>query len=260
MRIDCLQQSDNSWVSTASRRLLQDGFIVLDHALPVELVQSMKAGFFEQRPDFAQIQATNEELQLTQVKKVGELRYMIPIELSYPFSNPLTYANPFVLSLLWDALGKDMKIDNFGVVVALPGAKDQPIHMDSPTLFNGPIDGLLPPHAITVAIPLVEMNNLHGTTALLPGTHRKVHPEPELVEPVTPVVPLGSCVLWDYRLQHGGTANQSDRHRPILYLTYARMWYQDTTNFRDKQLQRLKIPAGFLDAVPSHLRSLFAHV
>ena len=41
----------------------------------------------------------------------------------------------------------------------------------------------------------------------------------------------GSAVLFDYRLFHAGGANNSDERRPILYLNYARPWFEDEHNF-----------------------------
>ena len=46
-------------------------------------------------------------------------------------------------------------------------------HRDGTELFApSGLDLLLPAVAITVGIPLLEMNQIHGTTALWPGSHR----------------------------------------------------------------------------------------
>jgi ectoine hydroxylase-related dioxygenase (phytanoyl-CoA dioxygenase family) len=74
------------------------------------------------------------------------------------------------------------------------------------------------------------MNDLHGTTALWPGSHRGTKEEPNGAS-VEPRVPEGSCLLWDYRLWHGGTANRSSAPRPLLYATYCRSWFVDHHNF-----------------------------
>jgi len=36
------------------------------------------------------------------------------------------------------------------------------------------------------------------------------------------VVPVGSCLLMDYRLLHCGLSNRSGKERPILYNVYCR--------------------------------------
>ncbi|MFM5895598.1 MAG: hypothetical protein ACKOQM_14370, partial [Novosphingobium sp.] len=55
-------------------------------------------------------------------------------------------------------LGPDFMFDSVGLLMAFPGAVDQPRHPDA-TLFPGtPLDGLLQPFALAFAQPLVEMN------------------------------------------------------------------------------------------------------
>jgi len=81
----------------------------------------------------------------------------------------------------------------------------------------------LPATAITVGIPLLEMNEVHGTTALWPGSHRDGGRLKE--ESINPIVREGSCMLWDFRLWHAGTPNRSALPRPLLYLTYCRPWF-----------------------------------
>src|SRR5262249_47812686 len=104
-------------------------------------------------------------------------------------------------------------------------------HFDGVSLFpSSGIDRLLPTSAITVGIPLLKMNNVHGTTALWLGSHLDATRVPD-GEGIEPVVREGSCVLWDYRLSHGGTPNRSAVPRPLLYIGYCRPWFLDHVNF-----------------------------
>src|SRR5262249_2871394 len=58
---------------------------------------------------------------------------------------------------------------------SLPSALAQHRHSEGGDLFPlAGIDKLLPAAAITVGIPLLEMNEVHGTTAVWLGTHRDV--------------------------------------------------------------------------------------
>jgi Phytanoyl-CoA dioxygenase (PhyH) len=75
---------------------------------------------------------------------------------------------------------------------------------------------------------------LHRTraTALWLGSHRdKSRASNE--ESIKPVVREGSCLLWDFRLRHGGTPNRGSLSRPLLYLTYCRPWFVDHKNFSE---------------------------
>ncbi|KAJ1622573.1 hypothetical protein T492DRAFT_885058 [Pavlovales sp. CCMP2436] len=38
-------------------------------------------------------------------------------------------------------------------------------------------------------------------------------------------------LVFDYRLRHRGLANHSSQPRPLLYLTYAKPFFADATNF-----------------------------
>jgi ectoine hydroxylase-related dioxygenase (phytanoyl-CoA dioxygenase family) len=136
-------------------------------------------------------------------------------------------------------------------VCSLPAAPAQHRHDDGGTLFrNSGIDRLLPAAAITVGIPLLEMNEVHGTTTLWPGTHRDVNRSRALRdrsqnctfkdECIEPVVREGSCILWDFRLVHAGSPNRSAVPRPLLYLTYCRPWFLDHKNYNTNQNPKQK--------------------
>jgi len=105
--------------------------------------------------------------------KVGGRRLLITIKLEPPFDDPQLFATPYLLSLLRAELDDGFVISAFGVVCSLPSAPAQHRHHDGGILFPGSgFDRLLPAAAITVGIPLVEMNEVHGTTALWLGSHR----------------------------------------------------------------------------------------
>jgi ectoine hydroxylase-related dioxygenase (phytanoyl-CoA dioxygenase family) len=161
---------------------------------------------------------------------VGGRRPMITVDLEPPFDDPQLFANPWILSLMEAVLDEGLVLGAFGVVCSLPSAPAQHRHSDGPPLFPDPVGRLLPAFAITVAIPLLEMNKAHGTTALYPGSHRNGGGAIAR-KGIEPVVREGSCLLWDYRLVHRGTPNRSAHPRPLLYLVYCRPWYVDQHNF-----------------------------
>lgn len=191
--------------------------------------------------------------------EVGKKRLMIPVELSGVFNDPLLFANPCVLELLKLALGPDAVIEAFGAFVAMPGAEKQHIHRDGPSLFDAGIARILPAHALTVVFPLIEMNNLHGSTWIWPGSHRHLENDPEGPNEA-PVVPPGSCFLWDFRTYHSGTANVSDRQRPMLYAVYSRPWYKDSENYGRGVQRRLALAPNLKESLPKEAKALFEHV
>ncbi len=200
---------------------------------------------------------TQQEVEATSLR-VGDGRYMTTVALKGPFLDPRLYANPFVLSLMDAMLGKGYLINSLTCVTAYPGAKKQNIHADFPALFTDPeIDPRLEPYAITVAIPLVNLDEQTGTTAMLPGTHKTL---PGTRPPMNdlPYVHQGSCYLMDYRLRHYGTENHTDRQRPIIYIIYSRPWFIDSENFSKQPPVRLN-PRDLPKVPPQHV-GLFKRV
>ena len=49
-------------------------------------------------------------------------------------------------------------------------------------------------------------------------------------------VPAGSAILFDYRILHRGLRNDTDAPRPMLYYTYGRQWFRDSTNYSEVSL------------------------
>ncbi len=257
-RIDCREISDEAVdQSEAVRRaydsIVKNGYVVLDHVIDAQKAAALNDEFCTRYHNYFQ----NSELPDTM--KVGNKRYLMTLELSGGFADVEVYANRFIVAVAQLALGGDAVLESFGAVVSLPGAKQQHIHRDGPLLFDAGISPILPCHALTVAMPLIDMNENHGCTAIWSGSHRWKERNEE-VPPVAPEIPAGSCALWDFRLYHGGTPNQSDRVRPLVYGTFARRWYQDPNNFPKKGLRRLAYTQEFLDGVPESRRNLFYHV
>ena len=169
------------------------------------------------------------------------------------------YAHAFVAALVREILDVDAILESFGAVLSLSGAKKQHVHRDGSVLFDMAISTLLPPHALTFALPLMDMNQEHGTTAIWPGSHRWQRHDQQR-SPELPEVLAGSGILWDFRTYHAGMPNISCSHRPMIYATYARRWYKDPVNFQKAGQQRLVLPPGFLQDVPADCRALFGHL
>lgn len=113
------------------------------------------------------------------------------------------------------------------MLVAHPGAEPQRWHMDTPHLFASRQH--LPPHSVSVFIPLCALTESNGPTEFQLSTHIKAN----LTRPRTHAdarCPLGSVAIYDIRVMHRGGANRSDADRPVVYLTFSRNWYRDVLN------------------------------
>jgi len=194
-------------------------------------------------------------------------RFLTAIKIEDTFNNPELYAPIKVLPILRAILGEDMVLHAFGAITALPGAPLQPIHKDHRPLFpeTSTLDAFFPPYAIHLSIPLIDLNDQTGTTALWEGSHRKAVPYfDELVKlnydrplrgAATPYTKLGDCLITDFRLYHRGMANLTQEPRSFLYMVFCRRWFYDSTNYHGKQ--RLLITHAEFKKVPSQHRALF---
>jgi len=257
IRVDCQCVAPEAAAASEEIRaavacFVKHGYAILDHVVPAEKIHALHQEFEQ---DYGRSLKREED---DMSKEVGDARFMISLRLAKGFADTAIFANPYVIPIVHAVLEETAILEAYGAVVSLPGAKAQPTHHDGPHLFGAEISALLPTHALTFALPLVEMNETHGTTTLLPGSHRWRRAG-EDVEGITPTVPAGSCMLWDFRLVHSGTANRSTVQRPMLYCTYSRPWYQDPVNFRGKRMRRVDFDGGFLETLSDDARRLLSH-
>jgi Phytanoyl-CoA dioxygenase (PhyH) len=220
-------------IEYGSQRFRIDGALIIEDIVEAGIIASARRAFSETYSRYLDGSWHEDAL------IVGGKRVLITTPLEPPFDNPKLFANLNLLPILNAALDDGFVIGAFGVVCSLPSAPAQNHHFDGGILFPSTgIDKLLPAVAITVGIPLLEMNEVHGTTALWLGSHRD--PSRKEQEGVEPVVREGSCILWDFRLWHSGTANRGSVPRPLLYLTYCRPWFLDHKNFTKKHNPKQK--------------------
>ena len=240
-------------LDAAADHFIREGYVVLDHVLTQQEVEALRCAFLGFYGSFVQDTKAGPSLE------VGGRRHMIGLRFEGAFADPRIFANPAVMAVVYRLLEATAIIEAYGCFVSLPGAEKQHEHHDGPHLFSSPLSLMLPPYALTFALPLVEMNEVQGSTMLLPGSHRWQKRPSDPIE-ILPVMPQGSCVLWDYRLRHYGTENRSEVPRPLLYCTYSRPWYRDPVNFRETPgLPRLDLPPGFVETLPEDIRGLLLH-
>ena len=164
---------------------------------------------------------------------------------SPPFDLPLDAIWPEVRA----ALGEDAVLRRRGLVVGLPGASDQAYHADAPRVppevwaDHEAAESMQPPHSLVVFLPLCDLNERNGPTAFLPGSHQRWTSDALEAEADAPGsssagapaildVDAGDAIVFDSRTQHAGGANRSQRARPILYLVFARPWFDEAMHRR----------------------------
>ncbi len=233
-----------------ARRFADAGVMIFDDVLPPELVTELHTAYS------AQYEAYHQDREFADALAVGDKRTMISIAVDGCFNDPATYANPTAFPMIRKLLGGDVILGSFVSVTSLPGSLDQEPHLDMPVLFEAEhVSPELPIYSLTLVIPLVDMNATNGTTAFFPGSHKTIADDVPDISPVAPDVPVGSALLFDARVWHGGTPNRSAAPRPVLYNTYQRSWFRDTVNFLSQP--PLVMNAAELARVPGEYRHLF---
>jgi ectoine hydroxylase-related dioxygenase (phytanoyl-CoA dioxygenase family) len=239
------------------------GALAIQNVFPVELIRALQEVFSSEYESLPEAEIGKRCL------RVGDRRHMFTVSLQGPFNDPALYASKRLQPIVQAILGDDCVIQSFGAVCAFPGAEKQHFHKDHPPMFPeaSGLNALLPPFALHVVIPMVNLDEQNGTTALWLGSHREKSKEalylpkntgPDGLKGASLHYPqMGDCYLMDFRLSHCGMANQSGRPRTILYLVYSRSWFQDHENF-SKQA-RLDISQAEYEKIPEQHCGLFAN-
>lgn len=188
--------------------------------------------------------------------RIGDKRFQITLDMEPPYNSPKLYGNGLVVPLMKRLVGQECILGCFVSVMSLPGSENQRLHKDHKDLFYDDPEGrTVPSFAVTVMVPLVDLDEHVGTTRIVKGSHRLSTRESKHLPMQTPIVKLGDCYLMDYRLSHHGQANHSTQPRPIVSMLYQRPWFRDYMNFRKQPPMRLARKA--YDAIPESLQPLF---
>ena len=243
----------------------RDGAVAFDNLFPAALLRKMRA-YVMRRHETDALRANG------LVRDIGG-RYSALLPFEGPFLNPKFYANPVLAEMLGALLGADYCIGSLEAVVSRPDSSRQHQHIDGPIRFDRAIGGKkkryqgdlsdLPPYAVTLCVPLCDIAEENGPTAIWAGSHRvalspKIPSEASIQRrfPVEHMVGgLGRSFFFDYRTFHGGTPNESDEARPVMMFVFTRSWYRDP-NLVDV-FPRVIITKENLARVPERHKRLF---
>jgi hypothetical protein len=219
LKIDTTDDNELQNIAKQAAILFQEnGFVRLTDIFSAEFMAELQQ--FYQAHYLYSLASTN----------MKDKRPLHTIHVEGPFNSPDYYANKKLLPLLSHLLGDDFIVASFSCVLSFPGSPDQRLHRDSEPLYgyDYSIDKTLPPHSVTLLIPLVDCTLQTGCTRVWPGTHRTAtYDEAVKVKPIDPELSVGSVLMTDSRVLHQGAANTSMSHRPLLYITYHRHWFRD---------------------------------
>jgi ectoine hydroxylase-related dioxygenase (phytanoyl-CoA dioxygenase family) len=244
----------------------RDGAVAFDGLFPVPLLKKLRAEVLRRHE-------TGELHERGLVRDIGG-RYAAVLPFTGPFLDPCFYANSALHEMLGSLLGGSYCIGSLETVIAMPGAGRQHQHIDGPIRFDRTIGGRkrafegdlskLPPYAVTLCVPLCDVDEENGPTAIWPGSHRaalSARPPSEAQvarshRPEYMVGPLGQSFFFDYRVFHGGMPNHTREPRPVLMFVFTRSWFRDP-NLADVH-PRLFLTERDYAKIPARHRPLFA--
>lgn len=242
----------------AHATLAENGVVTLRGAFPTQAVDALRSAFSDSygAVDHEDMAARASKPPPNPILNVASNRYEVLLRLKGPFAEPGLLANAILMQILTPLLGQSMRLSGVTAVVSYPGAGTQNPHRDSDLLYDE--TGLapqLPPYAINAAIPLVDVDIETGPTAFWLKSHRW-GPTDALSKGGVAAIPFrrGDCILVDYRTVHAGMPNRSARVRPILYMVYARSWFFDDINHRERP--SLDMDLEHFDKLPDPVKRL----
>ncbi|MBI2386555.1 MAG: phytanoyl-CoA dioxygenase family protein [Elusimicrobia bacterium] len=243
----------------------RDGAVAFANLFPLPLLKRLRAEVLRRH--------ASGELHARGLVRDIAGRYAAVLPFEGPFLDPGFYADPKLRAMLAALLGEDYRISSLETVIAMPGAYRQHQHIDAPIRFDRSVGGkkivfpgdlsALPPYAVTLCVPLCDVTEENGPTAIWRGSHRaalRARPpgEKEVARrfPVERMAgPFGRSFFFDYRTFHGGMPNLTSEPRPVLMFVFTRSWFRDP-NTADV-FPRLVVSRRSLARVPERHRPLF---
>ncbi len=244
----------------------RDGAVAFENLFPLPLLKKA-------RRDVMRRHDAGELRERGLVRDIGG-RYAAVLPFEGPFLARAFYANPKLLEIIASLLGAAHNIGSLEAVIARPGAYRQHQHIDGPVRFDRtigktkrPFHGDLadiPPYAVTLCVPLCDVDETNGPTAIWPGSHRTAlrarPPGARELHRKFPVEHMagdfGRSFLFDFRTFHCGLPNHSPEPRPLLMFVFTRSWFRDP-NLADV-FPSVVIAKRNLARIPERYRYLFA--
>ena len=236
-------------VDAAAEALRRDGVVAIEGLWTAEVIDSLAATVAAQHPEFSDLDRLDDYL--------GDKheRFIAPVGLTSAICNSGLCPDDRLDALYAAMLGDDYVFEAFGMLMVHPGAPPQGPHRDGGLLFpETGVDRILPPSALTVAIPLVDVTADYAPTGAVPGSHRhQAASDPSELIPIE--LNRGDAAVWDFRTNHAGLANRTHRARPALYFTVCRPYWVDHKNFHANARAKLVgDPAVFAELGPRFIR------
>ena len=214
----------------AVNQVLLNGFVVLENAVPIDLVDDLNQDLLDVIDRLLKTDAEKTEVNTTAFRK-NRIRMDLPFR--DPYIHPQIITNAFAMPILERIIGDDCRMFYFSVDAPMPGSDYQTVHGDYAPFFPES-DMIVPITGLVVNYPLVDVNEKNGPLETWPSTHltpekfytgNHVQEAAKTLAPVKMLTPRGALIIRDVRMWHRGTPNVSNEIRPNMALIYGRTWW-----------------------------------
>ena len=225
-------QLSGEHLAASTRALRDDGFVVLEGAVPLD-----KIAILRERA-FADVEALIKREDGPFNWHRGNLQQDPAPFPPYLFREVL--ANDFAIQATQVLLGDGMYNGFYSGNTAMPSENRQPVHADIGQLWPNQ-ERAHPPYGIIVNIPLVDVSAENGSTEIWPRTHNdpsvtlqsgSIEASDEslarwraIAPPIQPEIKAGSILLRDVRLWHAGMPNRTSTPRPMIAMIHYVNWW-----------------------------------
>lgn len=218
------------------------------------LVESMRKSVMKKMEDMRPSSKWSDRVHSPDFGERGDGRWEVSLPSIQPFTDSRFLEAPGMIPVVQAALATtELEVDTLSAVISLPQSGQQHWHRDASRIFAGTVHARhLRPHALVIVAPLVDVSTELGPTQFVLGSHLDCDTKAKvgLELPGTlkreecgfanrlwqpKELMIGTALLFDLRILHGGGANKSNKMRPVLYVGVTKRWYRDPVNFNLKQ-------------------------
>ena len=160
------------------------------------------------------------------------------------------WMHPTIVALAEAYLEDQIQLSAATTITNYPGQTAQILHRDDGYY---PLPRPRPPLSLNCLWAIDEFTAESGGTLVVPGSHLSPSEERPKEPPVSVEMPVGSAVLYDASLFHGGGANVSDRRRAAVSAVYCRAW------LRQQENQYLCVPPEIARTIPRTMQRLIGY-
>jgi hypothetical protein len=218
--IDCSVPWDASKTARAVTLMNECGFVNLVNFFPKSKMNKFKQ-------DWDAFEKNESESKIYKYPVQGEGRYEYLMPFKAPFNTSFVYQDERMRSILWDFFGGRFKLELPTIITSKAGSKNQRWHSGNNYLFHP--EERLPPYAVVVGVPLVDVPVERGPTEVCPRKNMRFYQGYTCAKKGGIAFPteLGTIQIFDYKLLHRGPANRSDKDRPMVSLVYSKLFYMN---------------------------------